>query len=65
MKEKIMEAVFLSAFLYGSETWSMETDINKRIEDFEVWVWRRMVEISRNKRETNEEALLMVEGKIQ
>lgn len=43
----------------------METDINKRIEDFEVWAWRRMGEISRNKRETNEKALLMVEGKIQ
>lgn len=43
--------------LYGSETWTMRKDDIKKIEAFEMWIWRRMEKISWTEHKTNEEVL--------
>jgi len=49
--------------LYGSETWTMKTEDIKRLEAFEMWIWRRMERISWMEHRTNEEILKMVDEK--
>ena len=31
-----------SVALYGAETWTLRRKEQKRLEAFEVWIWRRM-----------------------
>ena len=39
--------------LYGSETWTLKRDDIKRLEAFEMWVWRRIEKIKWTERMTN------------
>jgi len=32
--------------LYGSETWTLRTEDVKRIQAFEMWIWRKMEKIN-------------------
>ena len=48
---------------YGSETWTIRAADRKRLEAFEMWIWRRMENISWTERITNEEVLNIVEEK--
>jgi len=41
--------------LYGAETWSVRAIDQKRLENFEMWCWRRMEKISWTDRARNEE----------
>src|SRR6218665_502739 len=50
-----------SVVLYGSETWSMRKEDIKRLEAFEMWIWRRMERISWMEHRANEEILKMVD----
>jgi len=43
--------------LYGSETWTLQREDIRRLEAFEVWVWRRMMKVSWTEVRTNEEVL--------
>lgn len=63
VKKKIIKTVIWSVFLYGSETWSLKMEDIRRIEAFEMWIWRRMEKVSWVERKTNEEVLIMVEEK--
>lgn len=54
VKKKTGEAVVWSVLLYGSETWTMESDMIQKIGSIEMWVWRRTEKISRSERKTNE-----------
>ena len=63
VKKKIIKTVIWRVFLYGSETWSLKMEDIKRIEAFEMWIWRRMEKVSWVERKTNEEVLIMVEEK--
>ena len=49
-----------SVLLYGSETWTLKTADVKRLESFEMWVWRRMGKISWTERVSNDEVLRIV-----
>ena len=49
-----------SVVLYGSETWTMRKDDIRRLEAFEMWIWRRMKRVSWMEHKTNEEILQMV-----
>ena len=52
-----------SVTLYGAETWTIRKENIKRLEAFEMWIWRRMEKISWTKHVTNEEILKLVEEK--
>ena len=48
--------------MYGAETWTLRA-VDKRLESFDMWCWRRMEKISWTDYVRNEEALLQVSEK--
>ena len=46
--------------LYGCETWTMRKEEIRRLNAFEMWVWRRMERVSWEDKKTNEEVLCSV-----
>ena len=52
-----------SVALYRAETWALRAEDIKRIEVFEVWVWRKMQKLRLSERRTNDEVLEMVDEK--
>ncbi len=63
LKKRIIKSMIWSVVLYGSETWTMRKEDIKRLEAFEMWIWRRMERISWMEHRTNEEILKMVDEK--
>ena len=49
--------------LYGSETRTMQKEDIKRLEAFEMWLWRRIMKVKWTEHKTNEEVLEMVKEK--
>ena len=43
-----------SSLLYGCEAWTLNAAMEKRLEAFEMWCWRRMLRVSWVERRTNE-----------
>ena len=60
IKKQIVNAMVWSVILYGSETWSLKTEERRRINAFEMWVWRRIEKISWMDHVKNEEVLKRV-----
>ena len=52
-KIKIVNALVFPVFSYASETWVILYGDRKRIDAFEMWVWRRMLRIPWTARRTN------------
>jgi hypothetical protein len=46
--------------LCGSESWIIRKEDIKRLEAFEMWIWRRMENVSWTHRMMNEEVLQQV-----
>ena len=42
IKKRMAKALTWSITLYGVETWTMRKEDVKRIEAFEMWIWRRI-----------------------
>ena len=61
LKKRIIKSTIWSVELYRSETWTMRKEDIKRLEVFEMWIWRRMERISWMEHRTNEEILKMVD----
>src|SRR6218665_3843404 len=49
----MMMMIIWSGMLYGSDTWIMRKEDFKRLEAFEMWIWRRMDRISWMEHRTN------------
>ena len=47
--------------LNGCETWTMRKEEIDRLAAFEMWIWRRMENISSTEKKSNEEVLKLVE----
>src|SRR3984885_9688321 len=63
LKKRMVKALIWSVTLYGAETWTMRGEDVKRIEAFEMWIWRRMERISWVEHKSNEEVLKQVNEK--
>ena len=61
LKKRMVKAFVWSVALYGSETWTLEKENIRRLEAFEIWIWRRMMKVLWTEHKTNEEILKMVE----
>ena len=48
-----MISLVWSVALYGSESWALKQSGVKKIEAFELWAWRRMLQISWKDKKTN------------
>jgi hypothetical protein len=58
--KKLVECYTWSIAFYGAEKWTFRTVDQKRLENFEMWCWRRMKTIWTD-HVRNEEVLLRVE----
>ena len=63
LRKRLVQCYVLSTFLYASETWTLNKDLENRINAFELWIYRRMLKISYVDRITNEQVLHMVDEK--
>jgi len=63
LKKKIIKTLVWSKALYGVETWTMKKEEKRRIEAFEMWIWRRIENISWKEKMTNSEVLTRVNEK--
>jgi len=46
LRKKLVKCYSWSVALYGAETWTLRTVVQKHLESFEMWCWRRMEKIS-------------------
>ena len=60
LKKRMIKTLIWSVVLYGSETWTMRKDDIRRLEAFEMWIWRRMERISWTQHMSNKEVLNIV-----
>ena len=56
-RRRIVKTYIWSMLLYGSEAWTLNKQMEKRIEVFEMWCWRRLLKISWTERISNEEVM--------
>jgi len=61
IKKIIIKAIIWSVALFAAETWTYRKEDNRRLEAFEMWVWRKMEKISWRDMKTNEEVLQMLQ----
>ena len=57
----MVKALVWSVALYGSETWTLRKDNVKRIQAFEMWIWRKMEKNSWTAHVSNKEILSLVQ----
>ena len=60
LKKKIIRCLVWSVALYTAEMWTLTQTDRRRLEAFEMWIWRRMKKISWLDKVTNEEVLRRV-----
>ena len=56
-RKRIMRCYIWSTLLYGAETWTLTSAMVKRLEAFEMWIYRRMLKISWTDKMSNKEVL--------
>ena len=60
LRKRLIKCFVWSIVLYGAETWTLRKSDQKRLEAFEMWVWRRMEKVSWVERKSNDEVLARV-----
>ena len=56
-KKRLLQTLIFSVFKYGSESWTLKKADLKKIDSFEYWCWRRMLNIHWTSRTRNIEVL--------
>ena len=65
LRKRLVKCFVWSVVLYGAETWTLRRNEQKRLEAFEMWVWRRMESVKWADKIKNAVVLERVgEGKI-
>src|SRR6218665_1232915 len=62
-KKRIIKAIIWNVALYAAETWTYKKEDIRRLETFEMLVWRKMEKISWRDMKTNKEVLQLVQEK--
>lgn len=57
---RLIKALIFPIVNYGAETWVMHRAEKKKVDSFELWRWRIMLQISWKDRTSNEQVLRMV-----
>ena len=57
VRKRVLVCYVWSILLYGCESWTMNKDLRKKVEAFEMWCLRRMQRISYSAHKTNAEVL--------
>ena len=56
-KVHIVKAMVLPVVMYGCESWTIKTAECQRIDNFELWCWRRLLRILWTARRSNQPIL--------
>ena len=57
LKKRLIKCFVWSVVLYAAETWTLRKQNIKRLEAFEMWLWRRMLRIKWMDKISNKEIL--------
>ena len=60
-KKRIVRTLIFLTVLYGCETWTMTTKMEKKINACEMWIWRKMQRISWTEKKTDESVRMEIE----
>ena len=63
LRKKLVKCYIWSIALYGAEIWTLRAVVQKHLESYEMWCWRRMEKISWTDHVRNEEVLQRVQEK--
>lgn len=63
LRLRLVQCYVYSVLLYGSETWTLTKSLEKKIEAFEMWIFRRLGKISWTEKKTNQEVCTMLNVK--
>ena len=44
-KVRLVKAMVFPVVMYGCESWTVKKDEHRRIDDFELWCWRRLLRV--------------------
>ena len=56
-KVHLVKAMFFPVVMYGCESWTMKKAERQRIDDFELWCWRRPLRVPWTARRSNQSIL--------
>ena len=56
-KVHLVKAMGFPVFMYGCESWTVKNAEHQRIDDFEVWFWRRLLRVPWTTRISNQSIL--------
>ena len=62
-RKRILTCYVWSTLLYGADTWTLNTEMIKRLSAFEMWCYRKMLRISWYDKISNEEVLKWIKEK--
>ena len=54
-KVPLVKAVVFPVVMYGCESWTVKKAEHRRIDDFELWCWRRLLRVPWTARRSNQE----------
>ena len=63
-RKRIVKCYIWSSLLYGSETWTLSPTSLRKLQAFEMWVYRKMFKISWTQKITNENVLKMAQTNV-
>ena len=56
-KVHLVKAMVFPAVMYGCESWTVKKAEHQRIDDFELWYWRRLLRVPWTARRSNQSIL--------
>ena len=56
-KVHLVKAMVFPVVMYGCENWTVKKAEHQRIDDFELWCWRRLLRVSWTARRSNQSIL--------
>ena len=57
LRKRLVKCFVWSVALYGAETWTLRRNEKRRLEAFEMWIWRRLERVKWTDRIRNEAVL--------
>ena len=60
---KVAETVIFPTVTYGSESWTVRKKERKKVDAFELWMWRRILRVPWTEKRTNLSVLEEVKPK--
>ena len=56
-KIRLVKAMVFAVVMYGYESWTVKKAEHRRIDDFELWCWRRLLRVPWTARRSNQSIL--------